>query len=303
MRFKLSCLTAAVFLALAGCGGDKEKKSATQVAAKINSSEISVHQINAVLSKLQGVPPEAAGKLRMEVLDKLIDQQLAYDQALEKKLDRNPDVMMAVESAKREIVARAYLDQLVAAMPKPGDEELHQYYVDNPALFSRRRIYNLQELSLESRPEILPELKQQLAAGKTLEEIANWLNSKEIKFRANAGARPAEQVALDMLPKLVDYKDGQSGVIEGIKTYMVVRLVASQSAPVDEAAARPKIQQFLLNQRGQKAVEEEIKKLKAAAKIEYQGEFSGTAAPAPSKPAAEVKAVNPNIEKGVAGLK
>ena len=306
---KLSSLAVAMAIVMSGCGDGKEKKAATQVAAKVNSSEISVHQINAVLAKAQGVPPEAAARVRQEILNKLIDQQLAYDQAVDKKLDRNPEVMMAIETAKRDIVARAYLDQVVAALPKPTDDEVSKYYAENPDLFSRRRVYSLQEITVAPKLEILDDLKQMAATGKSLDDIAAWLKEKGIKFQSGAGTRPAEQVPLEILPRLSQIKDGQTGVIQGPQSNLIVRVAASQSAPVDEAAAKPQIQQFLYNQRVQQAVGDEVKKLKAGAKIEYQGEFAksdvASAAPSPSaSPATAPAAQSGNhIEKGVAGLK
>lgn len=316
-QMKLSSLLIALLVALAGCGGDKDKKSATQVAAKVNSSEISVHQVNAVLSKLQGIPPEAAAAVRKEVLGKLIDQQLAFDQAVEKKLDRNPEVMTAIESAKREIISRAYLDQVVGALPKFTDDEVKSYYASNPALFSQRRVYNLQELTVEGKSEILPELRQLVSSGKSMDEIVNWLKAKDVKYKAAAAPKPAEQISLDVLPKLLDLKDGQTRLLEGQQNYLILHLLASQSAPVDEVAAKPRILQFLNNQRAKKTVEEEIQRLKAAAKIEYLGDFAASAeTPAvkppvpeakpeakPAEKAADGKIGNSNMEKGVAGLK
>ena len=302
---KLSSLAVAIAIALSGCGDGKEKKAATQVAAKVNSSEISVHQINAVLAKAQGIPPEAADRARQEILDKLIDQQLIFDQAVEKRLDRNPEVMMAIEAAKREIVARAYLDQVIAALPKPTDDEIRKYYADNPDLFSRRRVYSLQEITVEPKREILDELKQMVATGKPLDDIANWLKEKGVRFQAGGGTRAAEQIPLDILPKLAQLKDGQAGVIEGSKSILVVRVASSQAVPVDEAEAKPRIQQFLYNQRVQQAAGDEIRKLKSAAKIEFQGEFASAAGEGakPASPTPQAAPTGNPIEKGVAGLK
>ena len=90
--------------------------------------------------------PEAAPKIRREILDKLVDQELAVEQAVEKKLDRSPEVLMAIENARREILARAYVEQITASMPKPTVDEAKKYYAENPQLFAERRIYNIQEI-------------------------------------------------------------------------------------------------------------------------------------------------------------
>ena len=51
-----------------------------EVAAKVNGAEISVHQINSVLAKATGVTNENAQRARKEVLDRLVDQQIAVTQ-------------------------------------------------------------------------------------------------------------------------------------------------------------------------------------------------------------------------------
>ena len=68
----------------------------------------------------------------------------------------------------------------------------------------------------------------------------------------------------------------------------VVVLAGSRSQPVTEEQSRPAIEQFLLNERKRKLVEDDIKALRAAAKIEYVGKFAEGAASAPATSAAPV---------------
>jgi EpsD family peptidyl-prolyl cis-trans isomerase len=335
MTMRLSPLSVPVFamlllafaaVSVSGCSKDKEKKPATQVAAKVNGDEISVHQINNVLSRTQGIPPEMADKARREVLDKLIDQQLAVQQATEKKLDRSPEVMMAIEAAKQEILARAYFDQLLAAQAKPSAEEAKKYYADHPALFAQRRVYNLQEIVMPAQGAPLAKLRE-LAASRPIDDIVKFLKEQNVRFSANAVTRPAEQVPLEILPKLAELKDGQTGVFEMPNVVSVLRIAASQSAAVDEATAVPRIQQFLANKSANEAVAAELKQLKEKAKIEIVADFTKTDANAPANGAAtaaeparsdakpeakpevksevkpDSKAAAVNIVKGVAGLK
>src|SRR5574343_1793305 len=130
-----------VAVPLAGCSDDKSgSKGANQVAAKVNGAEISVHQINSIPSKENGVTNDNAAKARKEILDRLVDQQIAVEQAIAKKLDRNPEVLLNSESARRDILARAYLEQIAAAQPKAGDDEIRKYYDEHPDLFAKRRV-------------------------------------------------------------------------------------------------------------------------------------------------------------------
>jgi EpsD family peptidyl-prolyl cis-trans isomerase len=275
---------------LAACGNKEAKVAATQVAAKVGSEEISVHQINQVLSRTNtgGATPEQVKTLTREVLEKLIDQQLAIDQATEKKLHRSPDVVAEIEAARRDILARAYLQSVAADIPKPTAEETHKYFAEHPQLFAERRIFNVQELQAPADPATAEQLRSLSAAGKPIEEAAAWLKSKGIRFGGGNATRPAEQIPLEALPKVAALKDGQSLVLETPQGITFMRLVASQSSPVAEEAAAPRIQQFLGNQRASETLKAEMAKLRAAAKITYMGEFDSTR-PAPDAGAGLIK--------------
>ncbi len=272
----------AFFLAvgLVACGNKDDMKLATEVAAKVGAEEISVQQIKQVLSRTHGASatPAAMQALRREVLEKLIDQQLAVDQALEDKLHRAPEVAAQIESARREVLARAYIQQVAAALPKPTLEETRKYFNDHPQLFSERRVYSLQEIVVPAATgaTVAEQLRAQVAAGKSMEDIATFLKGRDVKFAGGAATRAAEQIPLELLAKVHALKDGQTTVIDGAQGYTVLRVVSSQSAPVPEASALPRIEQFLLNQRGAEAVSKNIKELRAKASITYMGDFAQT---------------------------
>lgn len=287
--FRMTCL--ALLLALAaGCGKkEEEKKPATQVAARVNSDEITVHQVNNVLARTPNIAPEAAERAKREILDRLIDQQLAKQQALLKNLDRSPAVQQSLEAARSEILARAYLDQIAAALPKPSPEETKKYYAEHPELFAQRRVYVLEEISAAMNDDAARELRARVAKARTLKEIAEWLQSQKIAFAPNRGVRAAEQLPLDLLPKLHAAKEGEILVIDAGNNRQVIRVAAARTEPVDEATATPRIQQFLSNRRAGEAVTAEMKQLKAGAKIEFAGEFAMATSEAEAK-RAEAKA-------------
>lgn len=281
----------------AGCGKDADKKkaedakkAATQVAAKVNSDEITIHQVNQVLARTPNLKPEGGEQAKRDILERLIDQQIARQKAIEKKLDRSPAVQLAIEAAKSEILARAYLEQVAAAQPKPTPEDVKKYYAEHPELFSERRVYNLEELAFVVTEEQGAQLRESAARAKSLKEIADWLQAQGIRFAPNRGVRAAEQIPLELLPRLQKTKDGDIVVIESGPRRQVIRVVASQSDPVDLAKATPAIERFLGNRRAGEAIVEDRKALRAGAKIQYMGEFAEAASAAELKAKAAAKA-------------
>jgi EpsD family peptidyl-prolyl cis-trans isomerase len=293
-------------ISLAGCG--EEKKAATQVAAKVNKEEISVHQINNVLSRSGNLPPEQVKLASRQVLERLVDQELLVQKAVEKKLDRDPKAMQAIEAARRDILARFYMESVTAAAAKPTPGEIGEFYSKRPELFAERRLFSLQEMSIAGNPaELLPRLQEQMAKAKNLGDIASWLKSQNIPFAGNATTKAAEQLPLELLPRFHQMKDGQIAVLPTKDGLQVVQLLASRAAPMDQKAATPYVEQFLMNQKKGEVSTRELKQLREQAKIEYVGEFANTDAPvvtttkaAADKPAEKAPTA---MEKGVAGLK
>ena len=284
-------------LLVAACGDKKDdgKAAATQVAAKVNKGEITVHQINAVLQRSGAMPQEQVKRASGEVLERLIDQELFVQQAAEKKLDRSVAVVQAIEAAKREILSRAYVEQITAQAVKPDAAAITAFYTENPALFAKRRIYNLQELTVQIAGDKMPLLVQKISEAKNATEIANWLRAEKIPFNANAGVKAAEQLPLDLVARFSAAKDGQIVVSQVAGGMIITYIVESREQPMDEKAATPLIEQSITNKKRLELVQAEVKRLRETGTIEYQGEFvkpAGATPAASAAPAAAATAPN-----------
>jgi len=296
---RASLLAAVVAAALlAACGGDKGDK-ASQTAAKVNKEEITVHQINFVLQRQPGLKAEQAEAAGRQVLERLIDQELAVQKAQEQKLDRDPRVVQQIEAAKREIIARAYAERIGEAVAKPSNEEIAKYYAEKPALFKERRIYSLQEVQIEAKPEQFDAIRAKLSAAKNMTEFAEYLKANDFRFAGNQVVRAAEQLPMASLDAIAKMKDGDSVVSQSPNGMTVLFLAGSRSQPVDEARARVPIETFLLNQRRAEAVQKDLKALRDSSKIEYVGKFaqpapSAASAPAPAVPLAPAASEAPS---------
>ncbi len=309
IRLTLIALVSSAAL-LAACG-DKKEKGASQTAVKVNKSEVTVHQINFVLQQQRNIRPEQTDAASKQILERLIEQELALQKADDLKIDRDPRVVQQLEAAKREIIARAYLEKVGEAALKPTPEEIKKYFDEKPALFKERRIYSIQEIGIEAKPEQVGTLREKLAASKNINEFVEFLKANDFKFAGNQAVRAAEQLPLQSLDAFAKMTDGQAMLNQAPNGVQVVVLASSRSQPVSEEQARPAIEQFLLNERKRKLIEDDVKAMRAAAKIEYVGKFAeGAPGAAPAAQAAPAKPVtaasgalnSADISKGM-GLK
>jgi EpsD family peptidyl-prolyl cis-trans isomerase len=279
----------AVCAALAGVGlvaacGDKKDKPATQVAAQVNSREISVHQINFLLQHQRGLQPEQVGPASRQALEHLIDQELAVQKAMEGKLDREPRVLQALEATRREVLARAYLEQQAEGMAKPSPQEIEKYYGDKAALFKNRRVYTFDEFAIQAPAESLAAVQAALQNSKTTHAFADALKAAKLPFGVSSQSLLAENIPLDLLDKVSAMNEGQALLLAqpGGARALVLRRIAA--APVSLEQARPAIEQFLTNDAKRRKVEAETKALRLGATVKYVGMFAEPAASAVASP-------------------
>ena len=287
-RSAMAVAAALVLMMTAACGDKKkdEEKKATQAAARVNKEELTINQINLLLGQQRGLKPEQAEEAGKQALERLIDQELALQKAGEQKLDRDPRVMQQLEAARRDIIARAYFEKVGGGAPKASDDEVKKYYAENPALFSERRIYQLQEIVIAAPADQAEALRAKASAVKSGAEFIQALRAANIKFTANQAVRAAEQLPMAALPQMAKMKEGDALFTPTPTGAQVVFVAGVRSQPVDEARARPAIEQFLLNERKRKLIADDLKALRANADIKYLGKYAeGAPVAAPIAPA------------------
>jgi EpsD family peptidyl-prolyl cis-trans isomerase len=241
-----------------------------------------------MLSRTPNLQPDQVEKASSLVLNRLIDQELLVQRAREKKLDRDPRVMQAIEAAQREILARSYMEQYTATADKPTAEAMHAFYDENPALFAERRIYNLQELNITLEDGQMDALRAAVAEAKSLADVVNWLREQNIPFKAGGGVRAAEQLPMEALPRFAQMKDGQIGLVQTRTGVLAIYLAGSRPAPLDFDKATPFVERFLLNRKRGEMAQAEMKRLRDTAEIAYMGNFKAPeaeSASGPSEPA------------------
>ena len=282
--FKPTLVFLLLVTTITACGnkdkeGTQSSKANTQVVAKVNGDEISIHQINFQLGRLtqqnQAQLNEAQNKeAAKQILARLVDQQLLIQQAVESKLDRNPNVLQALEASKKEILAQAYLEELMSKAEKPSADKIDAFYNENPELFEARRVFRLQELIVEVDQAKHAEISSAIASMKGINDIANWLKTKNYPFNANSNVRAAEQLPLALLKKIQPLKDGEFVAVPAGKSLNIVHIAASQSKPITRDKASPIIEQYFTNQNKATVAKLAMADLNKKAKVEFVGAFA-----------------------------
>jgi EpsD family peptidyl-prolyl cis-trans isomerase len=262
---------------LTSCGkkdGATKKKSDSQVVAIVNGDEITIHQVNYMLSQMGQMDQAKAKLASKQVLSSLIGQQLLKQKALDAKLDIDPRVQQAIETSKDQFLAQAYLEQLMQKAPKPSSSEIDDFYKSHPELFENRRIFRLQELVVDVSRDKAGEAETSLKELKDINLIVKWIKDNNYVFTVNSNVKAAEQLPVDLLKKLQVLKDGEVLQVPTGKTLNIVQIAASQISPVTRSKATPIIEQYFLNQNRNSLAKKEMNALNEKAKIEFLGTFA-----------------------------
>lgn len=299
------CVPVLIALLVAGCSDKKEGAStdgtpAAQVAAKVNGTELTVGQVDFATKRNPNLDQEQSKAVSMQVVRYLVDQELLAQKAISDKLDGDPKVVEALDAARRQILAEAFMTRKLGTLADPSDAEVTAYYDGHPELFAKRKIYRLQEISIKAPQEKHEAIRAKLTASKTLNDFAAWLKAENLPVKAAEGVKSAEQLPKAILSKLAAMPDGQAIVVNAPDGLLVIVLADSQMQPATMEQAKPVIVRVLQGEARQKAVKAELDALKAAAKIEYFGEFADAGKVADAPATADTPAAAPAADTAAA---
>lgn len=253
-------------LLLPACNNDTTSAArASQVVARVNGSEITVHQMEHELShRRQGGESKADAD---EVVEELINRQLFTQKAHEAKLDRSPEAVLALDRARAQILSEMYLNAVVTHSAQPTEVEVREYYNQHPELFAERRVYQFRQFELiegvtvqqaetwRRATENISALESQLAKDKKLAQVLD---------RTLA----AEELPLDFVLTAHQLKPANSAVMNIGKRVSILLLQSVKAEPVRIEQAAPHIVRFLANQRERQVINDEIFRLRQISRVD-----------------------------------
>ena len=273
-------LAAVAALALSACGQKKDVAVASadaagaEAVAKVNGDELTAGQLTIALQKQRVMRPDAGDAASRQVLDDLINEQIVAQKAVAAKLDKDPKVVAQIEAARRDILARRFIESAAETTGKPTDDAVQKFYDSRPALFGQRKVWTLQRLDIQAPDARRTDIDAHVQSLKTSTELTDWLKAQKLPFTTKQEQAASEQLPPAVLDKLPALKDGESTVVPSQSGVSALTLVSSASAPKTLADARPAIEQFLANQDRRELIMNLQKTIRDGAKVEYLGRFA-----------------------------
>lgn len=289
------------------------------MAARVNGAEISVARLEGRFEEYlaeQGrtmqkmTSPRSYKRLKREALEELIDRELLWQEAKKshaaateaaveeamqqfraqfedefRMRNRLQESRFTLESyreyVRQELSIRRYVAGLQASATVT-DEEVHAFYVDNPARFTRPEAVRARHILIKisstatdaDKAAARKKIEALLAQAKAGEDFAALAKSHSQDTTAAAGGdlgffgrgsmvRPFEDAAFALRPGEI------SDAVETPFGLHIIKLEARHDAAlVPEAEAREVIQRYLTDAKMQSILQEKLSALRAAAKIE-----------------------------------
>ncbi len=297
--FQLSLALACAAALLAACGRKTEDTSAT--VATVNGDNITQNQLDFAIKQISAARPGASAPEAGQVLQGLVEQRLAVQRAEKDKLDRNPGVLQAMEAARKDALARYYVEQFVAGVPKPSADEVKQYFDAHPANFAQRNAYVIQKVDARVAADQVAALVDGAQRASGAAAVAELLKAKAAAVNVTESTQPAESLG-PLLPKISTMSPGQTIAIQQPQGLTALTLVDVKPLPLALAQAQQAIEQLLWNQKKREALLADTKAMRASARIDYLGKFASGTTTAPAASAAlPDPVINPQSSPASAG--
>jgi parvulin-like peptidyl-prolyl isomerase len=290
------------------------------LAARVNGTGIPQEQLERSFDEelrqrklmlLQIRNPERVKQMKRAVLDRLIEQELFWQQAQVAGTVASPqEVEQAFQSTlgqfktkeaferrllvegytpdtyrllvKKQVSATKYANSVGAKVSAASDQEVHQFYLENPEKFKRPQQVRAREIFIKVAPAANDEgraasrsraeqLLKAARAGEDFEKLARlnsdaptrqWGGAME-PFARGQLAKPVEDAAFAL-------KAGQmSAVVSTPEGFHILKVEAIDAEViVNEEQARARIRTYLEQRKANAAIEKEAERLRSAGKVD-----------------------------------
>ncbi len=195
VRVSLLASGAVALLALSACG-DSKKAPEGQVVATVDGHDVTIHELNAEIGLIPNRGGDAPRKLVESVaLARVIERKMLADEAEKRKLDKNPQFLLAKDRMEESLLVQALQADIQQKVLPTTREAAQKFVSDNPQVFGDRKIFTLDQIQF-LRPVNINQLPFKDA--KTMAEVEKILVDANVEYRR----APQQLDSLTVDPKL-----------------------------------------------------------------------------------------------------
>lgn len=182
MKFLPTTLMLSCALVLTACNSASEPTG--QVVATVNGKEITSTQLDAEMGPLRAGSTEEQQQMRRAALQQIINRYLLADAAEKQELANTPTGAIAKQKAEQIAYVALLQRSLGRDVPTVSTDEVQQFILDNPDLFSARKIFLVEQIAIIApRANIIKELEPLT----TFDQVQAVLSKYNLPTRTSMG--------------------------------------------------------------------------------------------------------------------
>ena len=255
------------WIGLSGCNVKKSDAGNAPVVAIVNNQAITASQLKQLLPS-DSKP--AAPDVTKRAIDSLVSEELLVQGAIKRRLDRDPAVVQAIDTARREVLARSFAERNLYPKSPITTGEIAEFYRGNPILFENRKRFQLKNFSISSM-DMSDRLKADLDSVHSDTEVRELLERHNVKYSSQASAITADRLPIDKLGDFARANVGDLLIAQQGNGGTLLMFIAAieDDHPMSLDRAKPYIGLYLANVRNGRSITDYLTQAKASSRINY----------------------------------
>ena len=262
----------ALMASVSACG----KKAEGQTVAIVNGEEITAAELNAEITNAKIPEGTDKAEARSRMLQAMIDRRLLAQQAKADGIDRSPEFLNRLRRATDDLLISMLASRQIDTAKLPSDSEIQQFQATHPWIFAQREQWNLDQLRFQMPTDAATRSK--LEQAKTLEAVARVLTDSGIPFTRQKNKLDTAVIPQNLYGQLASASQGSEPFIIPVGDQAVASVILSREpAPITGAEARPIAVAAMRREQATQLMQNRLKSVRDAAKIEYKEGYAPTA--------------------------
>lgn len=267
------------------------KKSDEGIVATVNGRPITLAMLDTKIEKLPQYYQTFAAQHKKEVVDEMVVEELLYDEARRRKLDRDPEIKELIADANRKILISRVIEDEAKKSPPVSEDDVKLYYEQNKEKYMVPEMIRASHI-LTSTEEEAKAAKAELDNGADFAEVAKKYSKDLTKDRGgDLGYFSRGQMIPEFEKPAFSLQTGQiSDIIKTRFGYHIIKVIdrkPAQYQSFDEV--KDAVRTTLIRDKQRESFEKFTDQLKEKAKISINDELLSSIGEEeePAQPAAE----------------
>ncbi len=250
---------------VSGCA----KKSTGDVVATVNGTPITVTMLETKIEKLPQYYQTFAAGHKNEIVNEMIVEELLYNEAKKRKLDRDPDIKSLINDATKKILISMIVEEEVKKSAPVSEDDVKAYYEDNKEKYVVPEMIKASHV-LTSTEEEAEKAKGELDRGAEFAAVAQEYSKDLTKDRGgDLGYFSKDQMIPEFEKAAFSLNIGQtSGIIKTRFGYHIIKLTDRKPAVYQSFDdVKDTVMTSITRDRQRESFDEFTNKLKEKAKV------------------------------------